>query len=270
MTGGRRAPSVLALVVLAGCATPGGAKSPPLNAPPNTLATDGSSPAERKRNEWRQGRARVYLSDFGELARYRAANAALPPPAAGENRVVFFGDSITEFWPMAVSFPGKTYLNRGISGQTTRQMLVRFRQDVLALGAKVVVILAGTNDLAGNTGPETLEEMEGHLASMVELAHAHGVRVVLSSVLPVHNYTPQSELAFPLRPPAQIAAINSWLKPFAAEHRCVYLDYAAAMTDPQGLLQRDLAADGLHPNKAGYAIMAPLAEAAIAAALAAP
>jgi lysophospholipase L1-like esterase len=173
-------------------------------------------------------------------------------------------------WPMALSFPGKPYVNRGISGQTTAQMLVRFRQDVIALGAKVVVILAGTNDIAGNTGPMTLEESEANLASMVELARAHGVRVVLSSVLPVHNYTPASQLAFPLRPPEKIAALNAWLKTYAAGSSSVYLDYAGAMTDAHGFLQRELAADGLHPNKAGYAIMAPLAEAAIAAALAAP
>ena len=176
--------------------------------------------------------------------------------------MVFYGDSITDMWPLALSFPGKPYVNRGISGQTTPQMLVRFRQDVIALGAKVVVILAGTNDIAGNTGPMTLEETEANIASMAEMARAHGIRVVLSSVLPVHNYTPQSQLAFPLRPPEKIAALNTWLKTYAAQNGCVYLDYAAAMTDERGLLQRELAADGLHPSRAGYAIMAPLAEAA--------
>jgi lysophospholipase L1-like esterase len=259
----------LALGLLAGCAAPGGPapKRAPYVVPPPAGEL---SPAEQKREEWRRSRVRVYMDDFGELGRYRAANAALPPPGPGEKRVVFYGDSITDLWPLAQSFPGKPYVNRGISGQTTPQMLVRFRQDVLALGAKVVVILAGTNDIAGNTGPMTLEETEANIVSMAELARAYNVSVVLSSVLPVHNYTPQSQLAFPLRPPEKIAALNAWLKKFATDRGCVYLDYATAMTDERGFLQRDLAADGLHPNKAGYAIMAPLAEAAIATALSTP
>jgi lysophospholipase L1-like esterase len=263
--------AALTFGALGGCATPGGPAArmspPPANALP---PVDASSPAAQKRDEWRRGRARIYMDDFGELARYRADNARLKPPVAGENRIVFFGDSITEHWPMALSFPGKAYVNRGISGQTTPQMLIRFRQDVVALAPKVVVILAGTNDIAGNTGPMTLEEIEANLASMVELARAHGIKIVLSSVLPVHNYTPPSELAFPLRPPEKIAALNQWLKGHAAQTNSVYLDYAAAMADERGFLKRELAVDGLHPNKDGYAIMAPLAETAIAAALAAP
>ena len=216
---------------------------------------------------WRKGRVRVYMDDFGELKRYRPANAKLTPPAAGEKRVVFFGDSITDKWPIATAFPGKPYVNRGISGQTTSQMLVRFRNDVVALAPKAVVILAGTNDIAGNTGPISLEEIEGNFATMVELARAHGIRVVLSSVIPVHNYTPASELTFPRRPPEQIAALNRWLKDYAATSGCVYLDYAAAMSDDKGMLRRELAEDGLHPNPAGFAIMAPLAEQAIGKAL---
>jgi lysophospholipase L1-like esterase len=218
---------------------------------------------------WRKGRVRVYMDDFGELKRYRAANAKLKPPAAGEKRVVFFGDSITDVWPLATAFPGKPYINRGISGQTTSQMIVRFRNDVIALAPKVVVMLAGTNDIAGNTGPISLEDIEKNFATMVEIARAHGIRVVLSSVIPVHNYTPASELTYPRRPPAQIAALNKWLKDYAAASGCIYLDYAAAMSDDKGLLRRELAEDGLHPNVAGYAIMAPLAEQAIARALAA-
>jgi lysophospholipase L1-like esterase len=263
--------AALAFGALGGCATPGGraAKMPP---PPASALppVDASSPATQRRDEWRRGRARIYMDDFGELTRYRAENARLEPPSAGESRIVFFGDSITEHWPMTLSFPGKPYVNRGISGQTTPQMLIRFRQDVLALEPKVVVILAGTNDIAGNTGPMSLEEIEANLASMVDLARAHGIRVVLSSVLPVHNYTLQSQLAFPLRPTEKIAALNQWLKGHAAQTSSVYLDYATAMADERGLLKRELAVDGLHPDKTGYAIMAPLAEAAIAAALAAP
>jgi lysophospholipase L1-like esterase len=259
-----------AALALAGCATPGTVAAKTTPPPASALPpVDASSPAAQKRDEWRRSRARIYMDDFGELGRYRAANARLPPPATGENRVVFYGDSITDLWPMALTFPGKPYINRGISGQTTSQMLVRFRQDVVALGPKVVVLLAGTNDIAGNTGPMTLHESEANLASMVELARAHGIRVVLSSVLPVHNYTPEAALAFPLRPPERIAALNVWAKDYAAQSGAVYLDYAAAMSDENGRLKRDLAADGLHPNKAGYLLMAPLAEAAIAAALAA-
>ena len=223
--------------------------------------------AARELETWRKGRVRVYMDDFGQLSRFRAANAKLKPVAAGDKRVVFYGDSITEMWPLATAFPGKPYVNRGIGGQTTSQLLVRFRADVIALGPKVVVILAGTNDIAGNTGPISLEDIEGNVATMVELARAHGIRVVLSSVIPVHNYTPASELTFPRRPPAQIAALNKWLKDYAATSGCVYLDYAAAMSDDKGMLRRELAEDGLHPNPAGFAIMAPLAERAIGKAL---
>jgi lysophospholipase L1-like esterase len=239
-----------------------------------TAATAAAAPtpaqlerATEKLEAWRKGRTRVYMDDFGELKRYRAANARLGSSAANEKRVVFFGDSITDVWPLATAFPGKPYVNRGISGQTTSQMLVRFRNDVIALAPAVVVILAGTNDIAGNTGPISLEDIQGNFASMVELARAHGIRVVLSSVIPLHNYTPASELTFPRRPPEQIAALNKWLKSYAAASGSVYLDYAAAMSDDKRMLRRELADDGLHPNKAGYAIMAPLAEQAIARAL---
>ena len=208
------------------------------------------------------------MDDFGELGRYRAANARLRSPAAGDNRVVFLGDSITDVWPLPTYFPGKPYVNRGISGQTTPQLLLRFRPDVIALRPKVVVILAGTNDIAGNTGPMSLEEIEGNFASMIELARAHGIRVVIASVLPVHNYTPQSALSFPLRSPEKIVELNRWLKNACAASGCVYLDYASAMTDAHGFLKRELAVDGLHPNRAGYLLMAPLAETAIATALA--
>jgi len=226
------------------------------------------SPARAKLEEWRRTRTQVYMNDFGELSHFRAANAALKPPAPGESRVVFLGDSITSGWVLTRYFAGKPYVNRGIGGQTTAQLLLRFRHDVIDIGAKVVVILAGTNDIAGNTGPTTLEEIESNLASMAELGRAHGVRVVFSSVVPVHNYTRLSELAFPLRPPEQIAALNTWLRSYCAANGHVYLDYFAAMVDAKGLLRRELAEDGLHPNKAGYDVMAPLAEAAIKKALA--
>jgi lysophospholipase L1-like esterase len=220
--------------------------------------------------KYRESKAAALRDDFGELARYRYANAALRPPAPGENRVVFFGDSITDIWPLDEYFPGKPYINRGIGGQTTPQMLIRFRQDVIDLHPKVVVILAGTNDIAGNTGPMRIEDIEANYASMAEIARANSIRVVFSSVLPVHNYTPQSQSLFAGRPPEKILALNGWLKGYVAAHAdCLYLDYFSAMVDDKGLLKRELAEDGLHPNAAGYKVMAQLAEAAIGKVLAA-
>jgi lysophospholipase L1-like esterase len=212
-------------------------------------------------------------TDWPNLARYSEENKKVTPPAKNEQRVVFMGDSITDSWDdpkYGGFFPGKPYINRGISGQTTPQMLIRFRPDVLALKPKVVVILAGTNDLAGNTGPMTLEMIEDNLKSMAELATANGIRVVLASVLPVSDY--ETRDGKPLtqtirRPPAQILALNTWLRAFARTHNHVYLNYFSAMADNQGFLKNELSDDGLHPNAQGYAVMAPLAEAAIAASL---
>jgi lysophospholipase L1-like esterase len=238
-----------------------------INPQSNTQPASGQA-ATSNFDRWRNSRIHLYMNDYGELARYRAANAALPAPAAGENRVVFFGDSITDGWPIAEYFPGKPYVNRGIGGQTTSQMLVRFREDVIALQPKVVVILAGTNDIAGNTGPISLDDIEANYASIAELANAHKIRVVYSSVLPVHNYTLESKEFFAQRSPEKILALNVWLKDYCAAHGCVYLDYFSALADDKGLMKKDLAGDGLHPNAAGYKIMAPLAEAAIAKALA--
>jgi lysophospholipase L1-like esterase len=219
-------------------------------------------------DQYRARRIAVYTDDFGQLARYRDANAALKPPAPGESRVVFFGDSITDIWHLDEYFPGKPYVNRGIGGQTTPQMLVRFRQDVINLQPKVVVILAGTNDIAGNSGPMRPEDIEADYASLAELARANHIGVVFSSVLPVHNYTPRSQDFFAQRSPEKILELNRWLKNYVAEHAdCVYLDYLSAMIDDKGLMKKDLADDGLHPNAAGFKVMAPLAETAIEKAL---
>ena len=218
-------------------------------------------------DQYRANRISVFTDDYGQLARYRDANAKLGPPAAGEKRVVFIGDSITDLWHLDEDFPGKPYVNRGIGGQTTPQMLVRFRQDVIALQPKVVVILAGTNDIAGNTGPTRNEDIEANLASMAELARVHKIHVVFSSVLPVHNYTEKSKDFFAQRPTARILELNDWLKKYCAENKIVYVDYFSALIDDKGLMKKDLADDGLHPNAAGYKIMAPLAEAAIAKAM---
>jgi lysophospholipase L1-like esterase len=211
-------------------------------------------------------RAERTLKDWANLGRYRDDNAKTSAPAAGDKRAVFMGDSITDGWGRKYGkfFPGKPYINRGISGQTTPQMLVRFRPDVIAHKPKVVVILAGTNDIAGNTGPQTLEDIEDNLASMADLSRANGIRVVMASVMPVCDYIkPQTER----RPPEKIRALNVWIKSYAAGNRMVYLDYYSAMVDDQQMFRKELTYDGLHPNDAGYEVMAPLAEKAIAAAL---
>jgi lysophospholipase L1-like esterase len=218
-------------------------------------------------DQYRASRIAVFTDDFGQLSRYRDANAALRPPAPGEDRVVFFGDSITDMWHLAESFPGKPYINRGIGGQTTPQMLVRFRQDVIKLNPKVVVILAGTNDIAGNTGPMLTEDIEANFSTMAELARVHGIRVVFSSILPVHNYTPKSQELFASRPQERILELNNWLKDYCRANGVLYLDYFTSMVDDKGMLKRELADDGLHPNADGFKIMAPLAEAAIEKAL---
>lgn len=214
-------------------------------------------------DQYRASRVAVFTDDYGQLARYREANAKLGPPAASENRVVFFGDSITDIWKLENYFPGKPYINRGIGGQTTPQMLVRFRQDVIDLHPKVVVILAGTNDIAGNTGPMRNEDIEANYASFAELARANGMRVVYSSILPVHNYTERAKDFFAQRRQGRILELNTWLKDYCAKNDIVYLDYFSAMVDDKGMLKKDLADDGLHPNTAGFKLMAPLAESAI-------
>ena len=207
-------------------------------------------------------------TDWAYLERYRQANAGLTAPAAGENRVVFYGNSITAGWAkfFADEFPGKPYIGRGISGQTTPQMLVRFRQDVVALQPKVVVILAGTNDIAGNTGPSTIEMIEDNMASMAEIARANHIRVVLSSVLPVYDYPWRRGL----EPAGKIVALNAWLRSYAASHGATYLDYHSAMADERQGLKAALTYDGVHPNEAGYRVMASLAQPAIEAALRTP
>jgi len=215
----------------------------------------------------------VRLRDWPQLARYREANRNLAAPKAGESRIVFMGDSITDIWQQdrfGYFVPAKPYVDRGISGQTTPQMLIRFRPDVIDLQPKVVVILAGTNDIAGNTGPMTDEDIQRNLASMAELAKAHGIKVVLASITPTAGYhvapngTPQTTS----RPMARIRANNDWMKKYAADNGHVYLDYFTPMLDSAGLMKAELTGDDLHPNAAGYAIMGPLVEAAIQKALA--
>ena len=217
--------------------------------------------------------AETRLKDWPQLARYREANGKLAEPVKSEARVVFMGDSITDSWQnpkFGGFFPGKPYVDRGISGQTTPQMLIRFRPDVIALHPKVEVILAGTNDLAGNTGPMSLETIEDNLTSMVELARANSIKVVFASILPVSDYDLRDGkpiIRTTQRPPEKIKALNEWIKAYAVNNKLIYLDYYSAMIDDKGFLRDELSEDGLHPNAKGYEIMAPLAETAIARAL---
>lgn len=232
-------------------------------APPAPSSSVSAAPAAARRAEDERLR-----TDWPNLARYREANAALGAPKPGERRVVFMGNSITEGWAPRFGelFPGKPYVGRGIGGQTTPQMLVRFRQDVIALRPAAVVILAGTNDIAGNTGPASLEMIEDNLASMVDLARANGIRVVLGSVLPVYDYPWRPGLA----PAPKIVALNAWMRALAARQGLVYADFHTAMADARQGMRAELANDGVHPNAAGYRVMAPIVERAIGEALGQP
>ena len=228
---------------------------PLYTAPPSSLSPDEVASLQQR------------LADWPQLARYREDNARLDAPKAGERRVVFFGDSITDNWGRqqdTTFFPGKPYVNRGIGGQTTAQMLLRFRQDVLELKPAAVLILAGTNDIAGNSGVATPQMIEDNLRSMTELAHAHRIRVILASVLPVSDYPWRRGL----QPAGKVRELNAWIKQYAAASGAVYLDYYDAMANQDGGLDAELAQDGVHPTPAGYARMAPLAGQAIARALA--
>ncbi|MFL5560491.1 MAG: SGNH/GDSL hydrolase family protein [Gemmatimonadaceae bacterium] len=249
------------LVLLAQCASVQRPATTPAAATAASAAAPASAPAPNAAD------VRLH-NDWAFLERYRQANAALAAPAPGANRVVFYGNSITEGWARYFDkeFPGKPYIGRGISGQTTPQMLVRFRQDVVALHPAVVVILAGTNDIAGNTGPSTLEMIEDNFASMTEIAQANHIRVVLSSVLPVYDYPWRPGL----QPVPKIAALNAWLRSYAAAHGATYLDYFSSLADERQGMKSNLASDGVHPTEAGYEVMAPLAERAIADALRTP
>ena len=210
----------------------------------------------------------TWLQDWPNLQRYKQADTTVPPLKPGEQRVVFMGDSITDAWDLRKYFGDKPYINRGISAQTTPQMLLRFHQDVVALKPSVVVILAGTNDIAGNTGPLSLADIENNYESMADVARANHIAVVFSSILPVNDYTPQSKRFFAERSMDKIRALNTWLKDYAQQHGDIYLDYYSHMLDEKGFLRRDLAEDGLHPNDTGYRIMVDLVDKAIAQALA--
>ena len=224
--------------------------------------TGAQTPADSAKLQADLDRATKVLQDWPALNRYRADNAKVTPPAPGEQRVVFMGDSITDFWGRRAGkfFPGKPYINRGISGQTTPQMLIRFTADVIALQPKAVVILAGTNDIAGNTGPSTLAMIEDNLAAMTTLAQAHGIKVILASVMPTCDYIRnQSDR----RPNSRIIELNNWIKQYAAKNNATYLDYFTPMLDDKGALKQELTGDGLHPNDAGYDLVMPIAQKSI-------
>ena len=210
------------------------------------------------------------INDFGNTRRYAAENATVKPPAAGEQRVVLMGDSITDnmhnqqrFGPF---FPGKPYYNRGIGGQVTGQMLLRFYQDVIALQPRAVVIFGGTNDIGGNIGAVPIEVIENNLAAMADMAAGNGIKVVMASVMPVCDLPGKPPMTTG-RPPESIVELNRWIKSFSASHNHVYLDYFTATVDDKGFFRADLTEDGLHPTAKGYEIMNPLAEKAIAQAL---
>ena len=236
-----------------------------------SLAQSPSPTPETNPDKARADRLQARLTDFPALARYREANAKLAAPAKGEDRVVFFGDSITDSWKLGQYFPGEPYVNRGISGQSTYHMLLRFRPDVIDLKPKVVVILAGTNDISSTTEQYKLETIKSNFLSMVDLAHANGINVVIASVMPVSDYNKDKSgnaiVRTVLRPPGLINELNAWLKDLCVKRGLVYLDYFTAMADEKGFLKADIANDGLHPNDKGYALIKPLAEAAIKTAL---
>jgi lysophospholipase L1-like esterase len=230
-------------------------------APPGRPRLSVAEQEERRKLEDEQLR-----KDWAYLNRYRAENSALGGPVKDEHRVVFMGDSITEGWVRLAPdfFQGRAYLDRGISGQTTPQVLVRFRQDVINLHPSVVVILAGTNDIAENTGPSTPEMIQDNLASMVELAKTNGIQVVLASITPADDFwwNPGT------KPAGKIAAMNRWIKDYATKHQLVYLDYYSALADENGAIRREFSEDRVHPNAASYRVMGDLADKAVAAALA--
>jgi lysophospholipase L1-like esterase len=246
-----------------------------MGAPVQNLKPAEQAPAAEQLTPYQKSQMERTFNDWSFLAKYREVNKLLPPVLPSETRVVFMGDSITEGWGQKATsttpdrsefFPGKPYVNRGISGQTTPQMLVRFRQDVVLLKPKVVVLLAGTNDIAENTGKETLEEIGNNIASMSELARANGIRVVLCSVLPASDFHWHRGL----EPAPKIRELNAWIKEYAAKNGFIFVDYYSSMANNEGGLKAELSPDGVHPNKAGYDLMTPLVETGIAEALKKP
>jgi lysophospholipase L1-like esterase len=241
------------LFTLAICLTSGLFAQAPIN--------DKQAQETEKEKTYTKAQLDRMFNDWPNLSRFREENAKIGLPSAGEKRIIFMGNSITELWKILDTsfFKGRPYINRGISGQTTPQMLVRFRQDVINLKPAAVVILAGINDIAGNTGPSTLEMIEDNLASMAELAHANRIKVIMCSVLPAYD--------FPWKPgqqPAEkVVSLNKWIKDYTVKKRFIYVDYFSPMADERDGLKSGYTFDGVHPNLAGYKVMEPLVEKAI-------
>ena len=202
------------------------------------------------------------LQDWNQLGRYHADNVVLRARGPVDGRVVFMGDSITDGWKLAEQFPGRPYVNRGIGGQTTPQMLARMFQDVVDLRPAVMIVLAGTNDIARNTGPTTVEMIEENLQAMTELAKLHGIKVILCSVTPISDYIPNRPQSGG-RPPVDILKLNAWIKDYATKSGTTFADYYGAVADDKGMLKEGFSNDGLHPNEKGYALIVPVAAAAI-------
>ena len=205
------------------------------------------------------------LQDWNQLGRYHADNERLKATPPEPKRVVFLGDSITDGWKLTDSFPGKPYVNRGISGQTTAQMLVRMFPDVINLKPAALIVLAGTNDIARNTGPATVQQIADNFQAIAELARAHNIKVIFCTLLPVSDYTPRKQTE--RRPPADIQKLNAWLKDYSLRTGVTLADYFTPTVDDKGFLKDGYSNDGLHPNGKGYELMAPVAEAAIQQAL---
>ena len=205
--------------------------------------------------------------DFGEQYIYAAQNADLAAPAADEQRVVFLGDSITDRWNLTKFFPGKPYVNRGIGGQVSPQMLVRFHADVVALKPRAVVILAGINDIQGALQVETEAQIAANYTAMAEIAEANGIKPIFTLLMPVNNYTPNAVTMLEDRKPERVAWLNAWLSGFCQAHGYGLIDYGPLLRDDKGLLKAEYTADGIHPNDIAYTLMAPVAEQAIEATL---
>ena len=253
---------MIALLLAAAAATPDHYQSSPERQ---------SFVEDRQYNHWEAdyltGLWSAMHRDFGEKYLYAPADRALPPPKAGEKRVVFLGDSITDLWDLARYFPGKAYINRGIGGQVTAQMVLRFQQDVIDLKPAAVVILAGINDLHGALQRESDQGIEANWTAMADMARAHRIKVVFASIMPVNNYTDNARDMLADRDPRRIRALNAWLAAFCKRRGLQYADYYKVSVNADGLLRAELTRDGLHPLANGYRLMAPVAQAAIARAL---
>lgn len=258
-----RAAAPLLALLLAGAADP----ETPYRSSPERRTVEDSRDWGRWLGPFRARLVPSMMQDFGERYLYAAANAALPPPRKGEQRVVFLGDSITDGWDLAKSFPGKPYVNRGIGSQVTAQMLVRFEQDVVALHPRAVVILGGVNDVTGFLQVESAESIVANIEAMADIAQAHGIAVVLCTILPVNNYTEAARNVVAERKPAELRAINAALRAIARRRHFAFADYAAVLADDRGLMRAGLTRDGVHPLAAGYARMAPIVARALADAL---